>query len=64
MEQSIQWGVSIHKEFHMENHLKSRNPALNIPRRHAHVTIDTSFSDTTAVDSDVKQVQVFVVSIL
>ena len=46
----------------MKNHLKPRNPALNIRKRHVHVTTDTLFSDTTAVDSDVKQVQVFVVA--
>ena len=40
--------------------LKSRNPALNIPRRHEPVATDTVFSDTPAVDSGVKQAQVFV----
>ena len=44
----------------MKKHLKSRNPALNIPRRHEVVTSDTVFSDTPAVDSGVKQAQVFV----
>ena len=43
-----------------EKHLKSRNPALNIPRRHDSVATDTLFSDTPAVDSGVKQAQVFV----
>ena len=43
-----------------EKHLKSRNPALNIPRRHEAVATDTVFSDTPAVDSGVKQAQVFV----
>ena len=43
-----------------EKHLKSRNPALNIPRRHEAVGTDTVFSDTPAVDSGVKQAQVFV----
>ena len=46
--------------FPMQKHLKSRNPALNIPRRHEPVTTDTVFSDTPAVDSGVKQAQVFV----
>ena len=41
-------------------HLKSRNPALNIPRRHEGVATDTVFSDTPAVDSGIKQAQVFV----
>ena len=60
MEQSTQWGVSLPNTFPMKKHLKSRNPALNIPRRHeAHAT-DTVFSDTPAVDSGVKQAQVFV----
>ena len=44
----------------MKKHLKSRNPALNIPRRHEPVATDTIFSDTPAVDSGVKQAQVFV----
>ena len=38
----------------------SRNPALNIPRSHEAVATDTVFSDTPAVDSGVKQAQVFV----
>ena len=44
----------------MKRHLKSRNPALNVPRRHEPVATDTIFSDTPAVDSGVKQAQVFV----
>ena len=44
----------------MKRHLKSRNPALNVPRRHESVATDTIFSDTPAVDSGVKQAQVFV----
>ena len=44
----------------MKRHLKSRNPALNVPRRHEAVATDTVFSDTPAVDSGVKQAQVFV----
>ena len=43
----------------MKRHLKSRNPALNVPRRHESVATDTIFSDTPAVDSGVKQAQVF-----
>ena len=60
MEQSTQWGVSVPNTFPMKKHLKSRNPALNIPRRHEAVATDTVFSDTPAVDSGVKQAQVFV----
>ena len=60
MEQSIQWGVSLPNTFPMKKHLKSRNPALNIPGRHEAVATDTVFSDTPAVDSGVKQTQVFV----
>ena len=60
MEQSTQWGVSLPNTFPMKKHLKSRNPALNIPRRHEPVATDTVFSDTPAVDSGVKQAQVFV----
>ena len=43
----------------MIKYLKSRNPALNIPRRHELVVTDTVFSDIPAVDSGVKQDQVF-----
>ena len=53
-------GVSLPNTFPMKKHLKSRNPALNIPRRHDAVATDTVFSDTPAVDSGVKQAQVFV----
>ena len=60
MEQSTQWGVSLPNTFPMKKHLKSSNPALNIPRRHEAVATDTVFSDTPAVDSGVKQAQVFV----
>ena len=60
MGQSTQWGVSIPNTFPMKKHPKSRNPALNIPRRHESVAIDTVFSDTPTVDSGVEQVQVFV----
>ena len=60
MEQSTQWRVSIPNTFPMKKHLKSRNPALNIPRRNEPVATDTVFSDTPAVDSGVKQAQVFV----
>ena len=60
MERSAQWGVSLPNTFPMRKHLKSRNPALNIPRRHEAVATDTVFSDTPAVDSGVKQPQVFV----
>ena len=54
MEQSTQWGVSIPNTFPL------KNPALNIPRRHEPVATDTVFSYTPAVDSGVKQAQVFV----
>ena len=60
MEQSTQLGVSLPNTFPMKRYLKSRNPALNIPRRHEAVATDTVFSDTPAVDSGVKQAQVFV----
>ena len=59
MEQSTQWVVSLPNTFPMKKHLKSRHPALNIPRRHEPVATDTVFSDTPAVDSGVKQAQVF-----
>ena len=60
MEQSTQQGVSLPNTFPMKKHFKSRNPALNIPRRHEPVATDTVFSDTPAVDSGVKQAQVLV----
>ena len=60
IEQSIQWGVSIPNTFPMKRHHKSKNPALNIPRLHEAVATDAIFSDTPAVDSGVKQTQVFV----
>ena len=50
-----QWGVSLPNTFPMKKHLKSRNPALNILRRHEAVATDTVFSDTPAVDSGVKK---------
>ena len=60
MEQSTQWGVSLPNTFPMKKHLEFRNAALDIPRRHEAVATDTVFSDTPAVDSGVKQAQVFV----
>ena len=56
---TTQWGVAL-DSFPMNRHLKSRNPALNVPRRHESVATDTIFSDKPAVDSGVKQAQVFV----
>ena len=53
-------GSLLTKYIPYEKHLKSRNPALNIPRRHEAVATNTVFSDTPAVDSGVKQAQVFV----
>ena len=44
----------------MRKHLKSKNPALNIPRRHGPVGTDTIFFYTPAVDKGVKQAHVFV----
>ena len=46
MEQSTQWGVSLPNTFPMKRHLKSRNPALNVPRRHEAVATDTVFRHT------------------
>ena len=40
--------------------LTSRNPALTVSRRHEAVVTDTVYSDTPAVDSDVKMAQLFV----
>ena len=44
----------------MKKHLKSRNPALNVPRRHEAAATDTVYSVTPAVDSGVKQAPHFV----
>ena len=59
IDQTTQWGVAL-DSFPMKRHLKSRNPALSVPRRLKPVATDTIFSDTPAVDSGVKQEQVFV----
>ena len=56
---TTQWGTSV-STFPMREHLKSRNPALNIQRRHEAVATETVYSDTPAVDSGVKQAQLFV----
>ena len=56
---TTQWGASV-TTFPMKRHLKSRNPALNVPRRHEAVATDTVYSDTPAVDSGVKMAQLFV----
>ena len=58
IDQTRQWGVAL-DSFPMKRHLKSRNPALNVPGRHGSVATDTIFSDTPVVDSSVKQAQVF-----
>ena len=57
--QTTQWGDSI-TTFPMKKHLKSRTPALNVPRRHEAVATDTVYSDTPDIDSGVKMVQLFV----
>ena len=56
---TTQWGVSV-ATYPMKRHLKSRNPALNVPRRHEVVATDIVYSDTSAVDSGVRQAQLFV----
>ena len=56
---TTQWGVSVGK-YPMKRHLKSMNPALNVPRRHEVVATDMVYSDTPVVDSGVKQAQLFV----
>ena len=58
-ENTTRWEVTV-GTYPMERHLKSRNPALNVPRRHKAVATDTVYSDTPAVDSGVKQAQLFV----
>ena len=52
MGQCTQWGVSLPNTFPMKKHLKSRNPALHIPRRHEAGATEAVFSDTPAVDRD------------
>ena len=56
---TTQWGVSV-ATYPMKRHLKSRIPALSVPRRHEADARDTVYSDTYAVDSSVKQAQLFV----
>ena len=56
---TTQWGASV-GTFPMKRHLKSRNPALNVPRRHEAAATDTVYSDTPALDSGVKLAQLFV----
>ena len=56
---TTQRGASV-TTFPMKRHLKSRNPALNVPRRNEAVATDTVHSDTPAVDSRVKTAQLFV----
>ena len=48
----------------MKKHLKSRNPALNIPRRHEPVATDTVFSDTPAVELMLNKPKCLLVGIL
>ena len=57
-EHTRQWGASI-TTFPMKRHLKSRNPALNVPRRHEAVATDTVYSDTPAIDIGVIMAQLF-----
>ena len=59
IDQTTQCGVAL-DSFPMKRHLKSRNPALNVSRRHESVATDTIFSDTPTVACGVKQAQVFV----
>ena len=56
---TTQWGASI-ATFPMKKHLKSRNPALNVPRRREADATDTVYSDTPATGSGVKMAQPFV----
>ena len=44
----------------MKRHLESRNPALDIPKRHEAVATDTVYSNTPADDSGVQMAQYFV----
>ena len=59
IDQTTQCGVAL-DSFPMKRHLKSRNPSLNVPRRHESVATDSIFSYTPAVDRGIKQAQVFV----
>ena len=60
---TTQWGASI-ESYPMRRHLKSRNPALNFPRRNEAAATDTVYSETPAVDSGVKQAQLLLVKSL
>ena len=59
LKHTTQWGTSV-TTFSMKRHLNSRNPSLNIPRRHEAVATDTVYSDIPAVDSGVKMAELFV----
>ena len=56
---TTQWGASV-GTFPTKKHLISRNRAVNVSRRHEAVATETVYSDTPAVDSGVKQDQLFV----
>ena len=56
---STKWGESV-VTFPLKKHLKSRSPALNVPRRHEAIATDTVYADTPAVDSGLIQAQRFV----
>ena len=56
---TTKWQASV-GIFPMKRHLKSRNPVINVPRRHEAVATDTVYSDTPAADSGVKLAQRFV----
>ena len=53
---TTQWAVASTR-YPMRKHIKSRFPALNIPRRSEEVATDTIFSDTPAIDSGVTMAQ-------
>ena len=59
MEVTTQWGATTNY-VPMRKTLKSRNPVLNIPRRHEPVATDTIYSDTPAIGSGVTKAQLFV----
>jgi Reverse transcriptase (RNA-dependent DNA polymerase) len=60
LENTTQFGRSIHLYDNMRKHYKSRYPAMNVSRRNEPVATDTIYSDTPAVDDGSKCAQFFI----
>jgi hypothetical protein len=60
LDQTTQYGRSLHLYGEMRKHFKSRFPAFNVIRRNEPVATDTVYSDTVAIAGRYKCAQVFV----